>query len=808
MLKNHILVAIRNLKKHKVYSFINIVGLSVGIAVCILMLMFVWDEFSYDTFHTKSDRIFRVVLDVNVGGNELIAPQSPAVLGETLLTDYPEVEQTARIRRYGNPLLSYKDKVFSEDKFFRADSTIFDVFTFEFVSGNPKTALSKPNFVVLTERMAKKYFGSENPVGKMINADNYFDYMVTGVVKEFPSNSHFHFDFLLSLSSENDSRSPVWVSNNFYTYVVLREGSSVDDLNNKMKTDLVKYIAPQLEEITGIGWEQQLKQGLRYHYQLRPMKDIHLYSNLNGEIEPNSSITYVYIFLIIAFGILIIACINFMNLATARASGRAKEVGIRKTLGSSFQQLIKQFIAESIITSTAAVLLAVFLVALLLPLFNELSGKQLTTDFFASPVVLPSLLFFTVLIGIAAGGYPAFFLASFQPVAVLNGKVNRGAKGKTFRSLLVIFQFTLSIILIIGTFIVHSQLKYIQNKNLGYDKNQLLIVKKTDDIGSQINSFKTDLLRIPTVLSASNTNRIPGDSFGGTAYRDMNSPDGETHILATIYADYDFVDTYGMSLKEGRYYSKDRAIDTTNSIVINEAAARILGLKNPLNEKIINLGTNKNDSRMFNVIGVIKDFNFESLHSPIRGLAIHLMKPQRYGSKVTIRVAADNITGTVESIKKIWSDYAGNQAFEYTFFDEDFARLYKNEMRTGRLFTSFSVLAVIIACLGLFGMAAYTTEQRKKEIGIRKVLGANSLTILLLLSKEFSKWILISNFIAFPVSYLLMNKWLQNFEYKTEINLWIFIISGLIALIIAVLTVSSHSVKAALSNPVKSLKYE
>ncbi|OGU55898.1 MAG: hypothetical protein A2V66_18260 [Ignavibacteria bacterium RBG_13_36_8] len=810
MLKNYFKIAIRNLLKHKGFSLINITGLAIGIACCIIIMLFVQNELSYDRVYNNSDRIYRMVLDGKLGENEFNLAVSASPLAETMVRDFPEVENSTRLFRGGFPVIRYKDKVFSEERYFWADSNFFDVFQLSFIAGDPKTALRDPNSVVITESTARKYFGDENPMGKYINSDNREDYLITGIIPDIPENSHFHFDFLGSLNRyANRLGGQSFLSNNVYTYVLLKDDNNTEELSRKLPEGLKKYIAPQVLQATGISWEQHQKIGTRYNYLLQPMTDIHLYSHLDYEIEPNSDVTYVYFFTIIALLILGIACINFMNLSTARSSGRAKEVGIRKTVGSTFKQLIYQFLSESIVMSLMAIIISLIIVQLLLPVFNEIAGKQLAVNYFGSVWVIPLLFLFAVMVGVFAGSYPAFFLASFKPVSVLGGNIKRGTKGKLLRSGLVILQFSVSIILFIGTFIISEQLRYVQNKNLGFNKEQLLIIHKTDDIGRFIESFKNDLRSHTNIVSVSNSATLPGLIFGSNAFRRQDGTGEDTRVIMTMFADYDFAKTYQIKMAEGRYYSPDRTVDTVNSIVVNEEALKVFGISKPaVGKQIVQMGNTPETSFTFNIIGVLKNFHFESLHNEIRPLIIGIFRTGGFGRYVSVRVNTSDLEETLAFIKESWTKYAGNQAFEYTFFDEDFAELYASEERTGKLFTSFSILAIFIACLGLFGLAAYTTEQRTKEIGIRKALGANISTILLLLTKEFTKWVLISNIIAWPIAFYIMNNWLADFAYRIDISLWTFLISGAVALVIAIITVSSQAIKAAVANPVNSLRYE
>ncbi|MDP3150641.1 MAG: ABC transporter permease [Ignavibacteria bacterium] len=809
MFKNYLTITLRNIKKHKGYSFINIAGLAIGVAVCLLILLFVQDELSYDRFHENSNRIFRVAIDAKVGEVSAEAAGSSAPLAETLIREIPEVESAVRLRNYGFPVFYYKDKVFSEERVIWADSTLFNVFTLPFLKGDPKTALNNVNAIVITESMAKKYFGDEEPMGKVINSDKRSDFVVTGVIKDIPTNSHLHFDFVESLARYRDSRSPIWFQNNWYTYVLLKPGADWKVVNTKMRSAFTKYIKPQVEQAFQTSWESLVKQGAKYNYYLQPITDIHLKSHLQYEYEPNSDIAGVYIFSLIAFAILCIACFNFMNLSTARYSSRAREVGIRKTLGSNFGQLVRQFLSESIILTFFAVLISIVLVYLLMPLFNDISGKELSFNLFSNYYTLPLILLLILFVGGAAGIYPAFFLASFKPITVLGSGLKDGVKGKAFRSALVIFQFSISIILIIGTIVIYGQLQYIQNKNLGYEKEQLLVIRKTDDIGQSIEAFKNDLRNNPFVKSVTNSNELPGMNYGDNLYEAHSRGKIERQLLKRSFADFDFFQTFKMKMADGRYYSREWTVDTVNSLVINEAAAKVLGLKNPVGSEIYETGIGDNNvNKTWRIIGVIKDFHFESLHQPIQPLAMQLYNRGGFGKFTTVRLSTTNIRESLQAIKSIWATYAEKQQFEYTFFNEDYDRLYKSEERTSKLFAAFSILAIMIGCLGLFGLAAYTAEKKTKEIGIRKVLGASIQSILVLLSKEFIKWIIIANVIAWPIAYYLMNTWLQDFAYRTDISFMVFLFSGASALLIALVAVGYQAIKAAVANPIKSLRYE
>ncbi|MFC2084925.1 ABC transporter permease, partial [Bacteroidota bacterium] len=780
-------------------------GLAVGIASCILILLFIQDELSYDKYHEKANRIFRVHVEGRLAEDEFRMAVSCAPLAYTLLEEYPEVEAVTRVRNYGFPVFRYGDKAFSEEEVYWVDSTFFDVFSVKFLEGSAETALKQPDAIVLTESMRKKYFGDEKAIGKLINSDRRRDFIVTAVIEDFPKNSHFRPDFLEALFRYEESRNTRWVSNNFHTYVVVREGVSPEEFETKIAALVDKYVVPQVEMFLGVSFQQLVDEGSNYGFKVMPLTSIHLHSNLEYELGTNSDITYVYIFSIIAFAILIIASINFMNLSTARSSLRAKEVGIRKTLGSSKGKLIQQFLTESVLLTFIAVVLATVIIKLVLPLFNDISGKSLDINYFDNVVVLPAILIFALIVGLLAGIYPAFVLTSFNPVNVLKSETRMKGKGAWMRSALVIFQFSISIILFVGTFVVYGQLQYVHNKRLGFNKDQLIIVEKTDDIADNIRVFKQKLLDNPNIKGVTNHHTYPGKNFGNSVYQVEGQMGNENHLLWIWVADYDLVDTYQIEMAEGRYFSQDFPTDS-QGVVINEKAVKALSIEDPIGKNIVDLGPTPEQVRYLPIIGVMKDFHFESLHTEIRPMMIF---PIRFTGRYTaVRIAGQNIRSTIEYIESVWKELAFDQAFEYVFMDEEFARSYEAEQRIADLFTSFSILAIIIACLGLYGLAAFITEQRTKEIGIRKSMGASTPRILLLLVKEFLKWVVIANIIAWPLAYYGMNNWLQDFQYRISLGWEIFIISGIIAAVIAIITVSSQVIRAAAANPADSLRYE
>lgn len=802
MLKSYFKIAFRNLIRFKAYSLINIFGLAIGIAACIIILLFVTDEVSFDKHNEKAGRIYRVHTRGKLLGNELNMAVSPAPLGETMVNDFPEVTASARIFYTPNMLIRYNDNVFNETRFFWADSSILDIFTIRFIQGDPKTALDQPHTVILTESLTEKYFGNEDPMDKIINMEDGTPYTIKGVIENCPPNSHFRYDMFASLSSwGGNERNDFWVSNNFYTYILLKEGTSATGLQKKLPEFARKYAGPQLQQLLGITFDEALARGYNYEFIMQPLVNIHLNSHLDYEIEPNSDIRYVYIFSVIALFILFIACINFMNLSTARSSIRSKEVGIRKVLGSSKARLVLQFLAESTLLTFFSVLIAIVLVEIFLPSFGTLAGKELRTGYFDNFLVIPALVITIIIVGTIAGTYPAFFLSSFQPVKVLKG--GAGAVSRNWlRSGLVIFQFTITIVLFICTFIVAGQMKYIQEKNLGFDKEHVLVIQRAWTLENQVQAFKDELMKNTDIISVSNTDNLPGRNFNQTVFKPEDAPLSQQYPLATMGTDYDFAKTLGLKVLDGRFFSKEISTDTT-AVVLNEEAVKFMELKDPLGKRLILPGQN---NPPITIVGILRDFHYESLRQKIRPLAVFINKG---GTQfLAVRIKPHKVSQSVHFIQGQYKKFVPDKPFEYFFLDDDFNNLYQSEQKTGQIFSAFSILAIFIACLGLLGLTAFTVERRIKEIGIRKVLGASVSKIIFLIAKEFLKWIIIANLIAWPIAYYFMNNWLENFAYRAGITLWSFIYSGVIALIIALLTVSSQIIKAAASNPVEALRYE
>lgn len=811
MFKNYIKTAFRSLYKNKGFTAINILGLALGLATCLLIVFYVVDELSYDRYNTKADRIYRVNEDLKLGENKVQYAVAMPPLAKTLKAEYPYVEDATRIKRAGTTHVKKGSINIVENNVAFADASIFNVFTLPMISGDPKTALLDPSTVVITESIAKKYFNTTNVVGKFILFNDHENFKVTGVIKDIPKQSHFNFDFLVSLESYPDSRSNEWLRSDYNTYVLLKNAKDHEKLAASFPALLQKFSGSQMQSELGMSVAQFEKGGSYFRMNLTALTDIHLKSNLSGELGPNSTTQYVYIFSAIALFILLIACVNFMNLSTARSSNRSREVGVRKVLGSSRKYLIFQFLAESILVTLVATVIAIIAAATLLPFFNQLSGKEITLTVDSLKWLVPSLLAVVLVVGSLAGSYPAFFLSAFQPIDVLKGKLSAGFKGGGLRSFLVVFQFFVSILLIIGTLVIRNQLNFIQTKNLGYNRNQVLIVKNSGELNQQAKVFKQELANLPGVKNTTMTGFLPTNGWRNTRiyYKDATYDQKKSLFPQSWEIDADYIPTMDMKMAAGRNFSKEMQSDSS-AIIINEAAAKFLGFADPVNKTVYqSLGGDRKDGapnvKGCHIVGVVKDFHFNSLREKIEPMV--LTYGQNPGA-LAIRVSPSNISNLMAQIKGKWNQLSPNVQIDYSFMDQDFDASYRSEQRIGQIFVIFTSLAIIIACLGLFGLAAYAAEQRTKEIGIRKVLGADVSVIVAMLSKDFIKLVCIAIVIATPFAWYVMNKWLQDFAYRTTIQWWVIASAGAGALVIAFITISFQSIKAALANPVKSLRSE
>jgi putative ABC transport system permease protein len=813
MFLNILKITIRNLIRQRGYTLINILGLAIGLASSILIALYVINEVTYDRFHKKAEQIYRIGVRGQMPGNELNQAVTSPPMMEALLNDYPEVEMVCRIAKFGGWLVTYEDKKFNEtDADFKfADSTFFQMFDFKLLRGDPKTVLTRPKTLVMTETAARKYFGDEDPIGKTLKVEqDTIIYEVTGLMEDVPVNSHFHFNMLGSMSSIGQSRSTNWLNHNFYTYILLRAGTDPEVFTGQMRNMVTKYVGPLIEQFIGISLEQFEASGSSFGYFLQPLLDIHLHSDLQVEIEPNGNPAYVYIFSIISVLILIIACINFMNLATARSITRAREVGLRKVVGSHKSYIIGQFLAESVIMSLLSLLLAVFLVYLLLPQYNNLIRLDLRFDIFKNFYTLPLLIMLALFVGFIAGSYPSFVLSSFNPVNVLKGEIFKGSGKSLLRSILVVIQFTVSISILTGTFIVYKQLAYMQKKDLGFKKNNVLVIRRSDALRDRIDAFKQELVRQPGIISVGNATHIPSSTFWNNAHWIEGRDRSLSYLIMTAFVSCNYADVLGLEMKEGRFFSPSMPTDSF-AVVINEATVKSLELTDPLSARFYQPGQGSGQDQFLPVIGVVKDFHYESMHEDIHPMIFHFM-PGNWEGYIVVKLEIADVQKTVNFIQKTWEDFTEQRfPFEYFWLEDEFSMLFEPERRTGQILLVFSILSIFISCLGLLGLISFSTAQRTKEVGIRKATGASTSTVMFLLSRETIKLLAISSLLSIPV-YFGINRWLQNFAYRIDFNPVLFVLDLaeilLAVLLIALITVSYVSYSAAIRNPAESLRIE
>ncbi len=803
MFNNYFKIAWRNIIKNKLFSIINIMGLAIGLASSILIFLWVNNERSYDRFHVKADRIYRVAVRASIGDTKINQTFSSAITFIKLLEDFPEIENGVKFLRLRNITSKIDDDVYFENGLLGTDSTFFDLFDIPIISGDPKTALSQPNSVVLAESAALKYFGTLDVIGKSISMEmasqglSDVNAKVTAVTTDVPANSHFHYSMLVSLVTFPDLINDTgWSSNNYLSYLLLKQGTSSEQLKVKLEDFTRKYMG-------GDEFDEWVAKGNYWEYYLQPLTDIHLNSDLNGEFEANGNKTYVSIFSVVSIITLLIACINFMNLTTAKSSLRLKEVGIRKSIGSGRISLIIQFFIESILLSYIALIASLLIVHLLLPTFSDFTGKILVIDYFKNPLTIPFLLITGLLVGLLSGSYFAFYMSSVKPIVAFKSSSSTSNEKSGIRNILVVFQFTISTIIIIGTLIVYQQLEYFQNKNLGFNKEQVLVINNPGVLTTNITSFKKVLTGNTLVNSVSGSNFLPGGRFSNIGF---GAEGIENFTLNIGMCDYNYLETLQLEMAAGRYFSQD-FISDSSAVILNEEAVKLLGWDEPLGKKVNNWGNNQG---FFTIIGVVKDFHYESLHQKIRPMALFLEGGyyKRVQRNIALSINADNISEVISFANDKWNEFAPGIPFDYTFLDEQYGQLYDNERKTQQVLAIFAFIAILIACLGLFGLASFITNQKTKEIGIRKVFGAEVYHIVFQLMKRFFWLIIVAIIIAIPTANYFMIDWLNNFAYRIEINWWFFILPGIITLIIALGTISYHAIKAAYANPIVSIKYE
>jgi putative ABC transport system permease protein len=807
MIKNYLRSALRNIKRHPFISFINIFGLTVGLTCCLLIVVYVINERSYDRSNKNADNIYRVTRIFYSAPNveslhlSAIAP----AFGPRLIAAFPNIKEMTRTLPSSTTSFRYKEKLFNEQHLFFADQNFFDFFTVPVLKGDAHKSLEEPYSVMLTPEMAQKYFGSEDPMNKEIILDNSkHAFKITGIFTPLPANSHMHPDILVSFTTLNDSTiygekqlATSFGNNAFYTYLMLPKNDNVERFRAQLPDFLDKYCAV-------LGAPAKLKVHNTTSLTLQKLTDIHLTSHLDDEIEENGNINRVYIFSAIALFILLIACINYMNLSTARSALRAKEIGIRKVVGAERKEIIAQFLSESVLITWFSLLLAFGLTVLMLPLIANMSGLQLTIDRLMNWQVLVPVLALPFVIGLLSGIYPALFMSSFIPAKVLKGVFKVDTSSFSFRKVLVVFQFSISIMLIVATIVVYRQLQYIQDKDLGFSKDHVLTMGYDGSLSKQFDAFRSDLLRNPGIKEVGRSSRIPSGRLlddQSAAVLEGGSLQPLKVDLKQLTVDEGFIPTFGIQMLAGRNFSKDIKTDS-NKWIINETTVKTLGWKTPenaLNKQI------KYGNVIGYVVGVMKDFHFESLHQPIIPMIL-LYNP--YYSHLSIKIDGSNLQSSIAAIRQTWQHYLPNTPFDFSFLDVRFDQLYRSEQQQGTLFTIFSCIAIFIACLGLFGLSAFTISQRVKEIGVRKVLGASVNQIVIELSKDFLKLVIVAAVIALPFAWYLMNKWLTDFASRISISWWILALAGVTALIIAFATISIQSIKAAMANPVKSLRSE
>ena len=808
MFSNLIKHSLRSFKRQRAYIVINILGLSIGIACSLLIAIFVINEASYDKYNTKKDRIFRLILNGKIGGQELNAAYTASPIGPTMVKEFPEVEDFLRMNGgYGPTVVEYNNKTFIEEHLVEADSSFFNFFSIPVLKGDPKNLLNAPRKIVVSESTAKKIFGNENPIDKVIRVgSDTASYIVSGVMADIPGNTHFEANIISSFMTNPDSQSPVWMNNSYSTYLLLKPNSDYKSVDAKIPEMLIKYVGPEIQKFLGLSITDFIKQGNKYRFYLQSLKDIHLDTSVQQQFRPASDPKYLMIFGSIAVLIVLIAAINFMNLSTAQASRRAKEVGIKKIGGSSRGMLITQFLSESIILAFISLVIALIIIKISLPYFNNLLGARLELNLFANWYIIPVLILFSLLVGFLSGSYPAFFLSSFNPYEVLKGSVKNSIRNGQMRRVLVVFQFAVSILLIIGTIIMYSQIKYMLNKDVGFNKEQLIVINRADALGTKLKSFKESLKGLPGVINFASSTAVPDRNNSKRGYL-MDGRKEETFLMQTNWVDYDYLATYGMTLASGRSFNESFATDQ-NACMINETAVKEFDIKDLEKTRFIQPQPGTKEANSLQVVGVVKNFNFESLRNPIGPYIFCFKNDNMLYGYISIKLSAQNYSKTITQIENKWKEFTSNNPMQYYFVDEDFEQMYIQEKQNAQMAVIFSILAIFIAALGLFGLTSFTVEQRTKEIGVRKAMGSSITGIYIVISREVIILISISALIAWPLIYYIGSKWLENFFYRINLGVFSFVAGLSIVLLIAVGTISYRIMTAARINPAQSLKYE
>lgn len=807
MVENLIKYSLRSFRRQRSYIIINVIGLSIGIACSLFIAFFVINETGFDRFNTKHKRIFRVIQKNNYDGHDFTAAYSPAILGPALQKEIPEIEGFLRMLRRGPTIVESNGQTFTEEHLIEADSSFFNIFSIPVIKGNTAHLLNAPGKLVLSASTARKIFGDRDPIDKLIKiGSDSAGYTVAGVMADVPKNSHFDANIILPFMTNPRSNSQEWTINSFSTYLLLKPNSSHLKVDEKISGLMLKYVGPEIQQAYGVSMSEWIAHGHKYGYFLQKLKDIHLDPSIMQEFKEAGDPKYLKIIGSLAVLIILVAAINFMNLSTAQASRRAKEVGIKKVSGSAKSLLVVQFLTESFILTFISLFFALILIKVTLPYLNALIGSDLTLNLFASWFTIPFLILFTVVVGFLAGGYPALLLSSFDPYKVLKGNVKNSTQHGLLRKILVVFQFTVSILLIVGTIIMYRQIKYMLNKDLGFNKEQIIVINKAETLGTRLASFKETVKGIPGVINIVSSSAVPGRNNNSVRYKRDGGTDDKYEVLETNYIDYDYLETYGIALVSGRNFTRSYGSDG-HSCLINESAIKDFGITNLDTTRFIG-GGNQSKPYILKPIGVVKDFHFRSLHNEIGPYLFRLNSEDYKGGYLSVKLAAGNFSGTIAEIENRWKEFTGNKSLEYYFIDDFIEKMYEQEKQNARMAVIFSVLAIFIASLGLFGLTSFTVEQRTKEIGVRKAMGSTVTGIYGVISKEVLILVSLSSLIAWPIVYFVANKWLQSFYYKIPLSLFSFLAGLMIAVGIAALTISYRILRAAVINPAKSLKYE
>jgi putative ABC transport system permease protein len=808
MLKNFFLNTVRNMKKQRGYVLLNLGGLIIGITSFLFISLYVIHELSYDRFHTDYENIYRLKVIGRMAGSELNQAVTAAPMAKAMLDDYPEIIKATRARGMGEWLIGYGENRFNEEGVMFADSNFFDILDFRFLKGDPESALVRPRSMVMTEEYARKYFGDADPMGQKVTMESdTVLYTVTGVIENVPDNSHIKFDILASMTTYPQmANNQFWISHNFYTYIEVADGTDKDVLQEKLQDMIIKYVGPQLQEALGTSIDDFRNAGNDFSYVLEPLKDIHLKGAVQYNLEPPGSPSTVYIFAIIAFLILVVAIINYVNLATAKSAGRAKEVGVKKVSGASKAGLISQFLGESVLIAAIAGIISMLLVFALTPSFNQLIGKTISVSLFSVNGIV-AILILILFVGFSAGFYPAFVLASFKPADVLKGTLSPGSMSKRLRGILVVFQFAVSIVIIIGSILVYRQLNFMTRKDLGFDKENLIVIKRSDAFWRQRETFRNQVMQIDGVVNAGFSRQVPGMDFSNNAFFRDDDPDKNMYLLQQAWVSFDYPQALGVKLASGRFFSRDFGTDST-SVMINEAAVRLLGLKEPVVGQYITQPAGPREFRRYQIIGVMKDFNITSMHKAIDPVCFSVLFPGGGDQYATLRLSGENIPATLAAVERKWKEFTPTQPFQYEFFTDTWNNLYTSEMKAGRIFFLFSFLAIFIACIGLIGLVTFMTNKRTREIGIRKTYGASMPIVLNLLVREIVILISISSLVAWPLAYFGSKYWLSSFADKASISPLIYVLASVIVLVIGFIAVSYQTIKAASYSPANALRVD